>query len=539
MKARIAALNLPRRTPHLVFIIAMAVLLFAAPFLRAVGTAPTLLTAGSYAVLAGDSITNVPTSFVNGDLGLAPGSAVDGGIVVSGATNIANSAAVQAMSDARAAYDLLDSNTSTPCDFTYTGDFNLNGSNLVPGVHCSSSSFSISVGGTLTLNGGGNPDAVWIFKTSASTLVTFPSSHVVFTDGIGSSCNVFWKVGSAATIGTDTAFVGTILAHDDIQLQSRATVDGRAFAAMQANSAGALTLDQNTITPSSCSNGTTSGLSLTKAASPTTFTAVGQVIVYTYVVTNTGTTTLTGPFTVTDDKLGSFVCGSSTTILAPGDSVTCTRNHTIVASDLSLTSLPTGVTANINTGSWLAFVNSTQDTKITGAGPGVPNGTYSCWCIQDHVPTDLHNQPATLYSTTGGSLPAVLPNPSVWNKVNYTLNHKIQGAGQSNLAFLKDVQTAIWVAVGEQHPEFGVSATAQQMVNEANAHSSFVPGPDDVTAVIVYSDGILPLPQIRRGEIQESICEMKGKLKSIVNKATASNGSVTSAQVQVTVKQVR
>ena len=281
----------------------------------------------------------------------------------------------------------------------------------------------------------------------------------------------------------------------------------------------------------------TPGLSLTKTANPTTFTTVGQVIVYTYVVKNTGNVPLDGPFTVNDDKLGAFTCGTATS-LAVGASVTCTQNHTITAGDISITtSLPTGVTANINTGVWLSFVNSTQDTTITGAS-GVPNGTYSCWCTQDHVPDDLHNQPGTLYSTVGGSLPAVLPNSAVWNKVNYTLNHKIHGAGKTNLAFLKDVQTAVWVAVGEQNPEFGVNATAQQMINEANANSSFVPGPNDVVAVLIYSDGILPLPTIRPGEIQESVCEMK-PFQAIVNVATGSgtfNGVVVvSGAVQATV----
>jgi hypothetical protein len=211
-------------------------------------------------------------------------------------------------------------------------------------------------------------------------------------------------------------------------------------------------------------------------------------------------------------------------------------SYMIKASDLG--GEPHGVTSNINTGPWLSFKNSTQDTKITGAGPAVPNGTYSCWCIQDHVPADLHNQPGTLYSTVGGSLPDALPNPAVWNKVNYTLNHKIHGAGKTNLAFLKDVQTAVWVLVGEQNPEFGVSAAAQQMIDAANANSNFLPGSDDVTAVIIYSDGILPLPTIRPGEIQESICEVM-PLKTIVNHATASGGGVQSDQVQATVKQVR
>lgn len=100
------------------------------------------------------------------------------------------------------------------------------------------------------------------------------------------------------------------------------------------------------------------------------------------------------------------------------------------------------------------------------------------------------------------------------------------------------MQTAIWVAVGEQNPEFDVSATALQRINEANANSNFVPVSDDLVAVIVYSDGILPLPTIRSGEIQESICEMK-PLKAVVNQATANGGGVQSGQVQATVKQVR
>ncbi len=133
---------------------------------------------------------------------------------------------------------------------------------------------------------------------------------------------------------------------------------------------------------------------------------------------------LRGPFTVTDNKLGTFTCGSVTS-LGVGATVTCTKSYTTKASDIggSGTNLPTGVIANINTGPWLQTSMSTQDTTITNAGPNIPNGVYPAWCIEDHVPTDLHNQPATLYSTIGGSIPAneaSLP----WNEVNYVLNHK-------------------------------------------------------------------------------------------------------------------
>ena len=87
----------------------------------------------------------------------------------------------------------------------------------------------------------------------------------------------------------------------------------------------------------------------------------------------------------------------------------------------------------------------------------MPDGVYPGWCIQDHVNVDLHNQPGTLYSTIGGSLPADVANLP-WGKVNYVLNHKIRGAGKSDLEFFKDVQTAVWVSLGEPNPEFGISA---------------------------------------------------------------------------------
>ena len=279
------------------------------------------------------------------------------------------------------------------------------------------------------------------------------------------------------------------------------------------------------------------GLSLTKTANPTSYNQVGQVVVYTYVVKNTGNVTLTGPFTVTDNKLGAFPCGTSATILLAGQSVTCTKNYVIQASDLgSGTNWLQGVTANINTGVWLQSTNSTQATKITGPA-GAPNGVYPCWCIQDHVPNDLHNKPAKLYSTTGGSLPADVAGLA-WGKVNYILNHKVHGpysGSGANLKFLKDVQTAIWVVLGELHPEFGVSVTAQQMINDANAHSSFIPASGEVVAIIVYSDGMT----VKLGSIQESICETRPKLSAIVNRATARNAIVQSGQVTATVTQTR
>ena len=260
-------------------------------------------------------------------------------------------------------------------------------------------------------------------------------------------------------------------------------------------------------------------LSLTKTASPTTYAYVGQTIVYTYAVLNNadpaGGPTIAGPFTIADNKLGTFQCGPAAS-LEPGASTSCTASYVIKASDLGTVPdpLPSGVAANINTGAWLQGVMSTQDTTITGAA-GVPSGVYPGWCIQDHVNLDLHNQPGTLYATIGGNLPgdvAGLP----WNKINYVLNHKIWGSGRTQLQFFEDVQTAIWLLLGEQNPDFGKSAQALQMVADANAHPDWAPGPGNSVAVIIYSDGMGTNPN----SIQESIVEMV-PFGQITNSATA------------------
>jgi uncharacterized repeat protein (TIGR01451 family) len=282
-------------------------------------------------------------------------------------------------------------------------------------------------------------------------------------------------------------------------------------------------------------------LELKKKADRTTYKS-GDVITYTYTLKNTGGVTLQGPFYVTDDKIGTppgtpFLCGTLTTTLAPGAYFSCTSTYTVKDTDLCnvTTSFPQGVTANIDTGQWLGFVNSTQDTKITGA-PGLPNGTYPCWCIQDHVPGDLHNKPAKLYSTIGSGLPSDVANLA-WKKVNYTLNNKLRKPGISTLGFLQDVQTAIWVLTGELKPEWGVSTWAKKMIDAANMYGgNYVPGPDGIAAVIIYSDGMGKYDW-RDGKIQESICEVKPPKcnKTIVNKATASGGGVTSNEASATV----
>ena len=281
-------------------------------------------------------------------------------------------------------------------------------------------------------------------------------------------------------------------------------------------------------------------LSLTKSANPTIYSYPGQVIVYTFVVKNTGNVTLSGPFNVTDDKLGTFQCGTATS-LAPGASITCTKSYTIQASDIAaanVTSLPTALPATAAYGAWPQGTKSTINITLSGLDPasGVPNGVYAGWCIQAPVTGQLHNQPATLYSSIGGQLPADAAGLP-WNKINYVLNHKIRAAYKSDVEFHQDIQTAIWALLGDT-PYWGVNEEARQMITEANAHPDYVPGNGDVVAVLVYSDGMSKANP--NSSIQEVIVEMTAR--SITNKATATGKfgttPVTSNQAQATINQV-
>jgi hypothetical protein len=206
-------------------------------------TAPSLGTAQNFAVLGSTTVTNTGPSVVTGDLGVSPGTAVTGfppGVVAGGSTYKADTTAQQARADATTAYLDLAGET---CNTTYRVPTELGGKTLVPGVYCFSSSASIA--GTLTLDGGAKPDAAFIFLVG-STLITGSNASVVLTDG-AQRCEVFWQVGSSATLGTGTDFIGTIIAFSSITLDTGAKLSGRALARN-----AAVTLDSNTVSVPSC-----------------------------------------------------------------------------------------------------------------------------------------------------------------------------------------------------------------------------------------------------------------------------------------------
>lgn len=208
------------------------------PSLALAQTAPPLGAAASFAVLGGSTVTNTGPTIVTGDLGVSPGSAITGfppGTVVGGSTHAADALAAQAQIDATTAYNNL---AAQACTTTFGVPTDLGGMTLLPGLYCFASSAAVT--GTLTLNAQGNANAVFVFKTG-STFITASGSSVVVING-GQNCNVFWQVGSSATLGTTSTVPGTIIALTSITLNTGASLSGRSIARN-----GAVTLDSNNV----------------------------------------------------------------------------------------------------------------------------------------------------------------------------------------------------------------------------------------------------------------------------------------------------
>src|ERR1019366_796175 len=181
-------------------------------------------TASSFGVLAGSTVTNTGITSVGGDLGVSPGTAVTGfppGIVT-GTIPSADGGAAGAQSDPTSAYNGAAGRSPSGSVGPSIGA----GHSLSPGVYNATS--SLDVGGALTLNAPGDPSAVFIFQVG-TTLVTDSASAVRLTNG-AQACNVFWQVGSSATLGTYSSFQGSILALQSISVTTGDTIQGRALA---------------------------------------------------------------------------------------------------------------------------------------------------------------------------------------------------------------------------------------------------------------------------------------------------------------------
>jgi len=204
----------------------------------AAASAPPLGTAGSFAVLGAQTVTNTGPSVLTGNLGVSPGTSctgfptpcTGGPGIVNGTTHAGDAVAATAETDAHTAYANA---AGQACNTTLTGQ-NLGGLTLTPGVYCFASSAFLT--GNLTLSGSG----VFIFQIG-STLVTASNTQVLLING-ATAANVFWQVGSSATLGTGTSFQGNILA----QISITATTGASSSCGLYALT-GAVTLDTNKI----------------------------------------------------------------------------------------------------------------------------------------------------------------------------------------------------------------------------------------------------------------------------------------------------
>lgn len=195
----------------------------------------------NFAILAGSTITNTGGTVVYGDIGLSPGTSFTGSadVVLDGEIHLTNTDASKAKDALTQAYN--DVAGRTPVTIIAT---ELGGQTLLPGVYASESG-TFEITGTLTLDSQGDSSAIFIFQM-ASTLVTASNSKVELSNS-ASSCQVYWQVGSSATLGVDSKFAGRIYASESITLNNGAEVIGQVLAMT-----GAVTLDNNVVSNQVC-----------------------------------------------------------------------------------------------------------------------------------------------------------------------------------------------------------------------------------------------------------------------------------------------
>ncbi len=426
---------------HLLFVATLVLTTgagFAALFYRHVAAfaTPSLGTAQSFAVLGASAMTNTGPTTVSGDLGVWPGTAVTGfppGLVTGGVIHANDAVALQAQSDVTIAYNSL---AGLPCNTNLTGQ-DLGGLTLAPGVYCFNSSAQLT--GALALDAQGDPNAVFVFQIG-STLVTASNASVQVING-AQNCNAFWQVGSSATLGTGTSFIGSILALASITLNTNAILSGRALART-----GAVTMDSNAITRTTCAP------TLDVSFTPVTIT-VGGVSIKTITLSNPNT--IAANITALTDTLptglviaappnAASTCGGTLTVTAGGNTIaltggvipagngvmpgtcTITVNVTAALPGSYTNMLPVGALQTSNGSNTapvsapLAVICPVIDTTITapaavcalstGNAASVPNaggGTTYVWAITNGTITAGQGTP-NLTFTAGTTSPVTL-----------------------------------------------------------------------------------------------------------------------------------
>jgi Ice-binding-like/PEP-CTERM motif len=260
----------------------LGVLVLVIPLLAVNASADAIGTASNFAVLGAQTVTNTGATTLNGNLGVSPGSAITGSgtVTLTGTVHATDGVAALAQSDANTGYGNLKgaSSTSNLTGFTLGSAVTL----LNPGVYSFSSSAQLT--GALTLDFAGATNADFIFQIG-STLTTASGSSVSIINA-GSNDHVYWQVGSSATLGTSTSFMGDIIALTSVTMNTTAKDGCGSVIALN----GAVTMDTNTIS-NTCNVVNGSGTVIGTLGS--TFTDTGSGVVVTAPIT--GGTTLPVP----------------------------------------------------------------------------------------------------------------------------------------------------------------------------------------------------------------------------------------------------
>jgi type VI secretion system secreted protein VgrG len=189
------------------------------------GFTQSLGSAASFAVLAGNQISCTGAVTILGSVGVSPGNQINGlpvGQPIGGTVHNSDAVAAQAQTDLAAAAAALD---GMICGTSLSGQ-NLGGMTLVPGVYCFQNTAGLT--GSLTLDGQGNPNAVWVFQVG--TKLTTAMNAIVNLTNAAQNTNVYWRAGQEATFGSGTVFLGNVVTQGGITLETSATLSGRALA---------------------------------------------------------------------------------------------------------------------------------------------------------------------------------------------------------------------------------------------------------------------------------------------------------------------
>ncbi|MFY9717978.1 MAG: ice-binding family protein [Thermoplasmata archaeon] len=334
-------------------------------------TAIPLASASTFAALGGSSVTNTGPTRLTGDLGVSPGTSIVGFAAGSGTYTgteyRADGIAMGAQANVTIAYN--DAKGLTNCPVSVAG--NLGGQTLTPGLYKSTSTLGIT-SGDLTLSGGGNPNGVFVFQV-ASSFTTTSGRTVILSDGAQAG-NVFWQIGSSATIGTTSVVQGTILASASITMNSGSTLDGRALA-----ESGDVTLADSTIVVPTTS---------TPTSYPVTFTESGLPAATSWAVTLGGTlvssTTATvvfnlvsGTYAYSVDLAGYIASPASGSVTVSGASASQAISFAAGAAGTSTaTFTETGLAAGT---SWSVTLNGVLTASVTAtiAFSALVSGTYA------------------------------------------------------------------------------------------------------------------------------------------------------------------